>query len=118
MRADLHQPAGAIAQADQVAVVVEHAELDLGSTSGSGRDEADPAARERFEQRDVDAGLAELGQVQVAADTAMVDGDMIMSPNAPPGRPELYLTQQLVCRAWTSVGLSSGRSLSSMRTKG
>ena len=44
--------------------------------------------------------------------------NMIMSQNVPPGTPELYLTQALVCRASTSVGLSSSRSFSSRRTKG
>ena len=41
-----------------------------------------------------------------------------MSAKPPPPSPELYLTQQLVWRVWMSVGLSSGRSLSSMRTNG
>ena len=35
-----------------------------------------------------------------------------------PGRPELYLTQQLVCRASGSVGRSSWRSFNSSRTLG
>ena len=73
MDRDLHQPPGAVAQADQVALVVEHVELDdRGRRSGPPKPGV-PAARERLEQRAVDAGLAEHARVEVAADAAMVE---------------------------------------------